>query len=163
MARPSDEGFREFYDQHRAGAFRTAFLITADREEARDITQEAFVRAFEHWPQLVEHDRPGAWLQTVVARLGVSWRRREALRRRRSPAGQEEQRFEPAEHEPALIRSLKALTPGQRAVVVLRFYADWSVDDVAKALGKRSGTVKALTAQGLSRLRPLLEAKGVRS
>src|SRR5919198_5402885 len=103
VARPSDEGFREFYSQHRAGAFRTAFLITADREEARDITQEAFVRAFERWPQLVEHDRPGAWLQTVVARLGVSWRRREALRRRRSPAEQEEQRFETAEPEPALI------------------------------------------------------------
>lgn len=142
--------------------FRAAYLITADREEARDLTQETFARAFQHWPDVSRHERPGAWLQTVVARLAISWRRRQAIRTRRTPlpatAVEDAVAF-----EPAVLEALRRLTPAQRAVVVLRFFADRSIEDVAETLGKRPGTVKALTAQALDRLRPVLEARGVRT
>jgi RNA polymerase sigma-70 factor, ECF subfamily len=68
MNQPERE-FEAFYQAHRAEVFRTAYLITAVREEARDLTQETFVRAFEHWAEVATHERPGAWLQTVVGRL----------------------------------------------------------------------------------------------
>src|SRR6266536_6604564 len=73
--------FVPFYEAHRAEVFGTAFLITLDREEAKDLTQETFARAFEHWHAVSRHERPGAWLQTVVGRLSISWRRRQAARR----------------------------------------------------------------------------------
>jgi RNA polymerase sigma-70 factor (sigma-E family) len=160
LGRP-DEEFGDFYEAHRAGVFRTAYLITADREEAHDLTQEAFVRAFQHWSEVSRHERPGAWLQTVVARLAISWRRRQAVRARRRPPTPTAT-DDASAYEPVVLDALKALTPAQRAVVVLRFFADRSIEDVATTLGKRPGTVKALTAQALDRLRSLLDARGVR-
>ncbi len=157
-----DVEFDGFYQAHRADVFRTAHLITADREEARDLTQETFVRAFQHWREVSAHERPGAWLQTVVARLAISWRRRQALRiklliARGDTAPEEVTQAD----EPIVLQALRALTPAQRTVVVLRFYADRSVEDVAQTLGKRPGTVKALTSQAMDRLRPVLQARGV--
>ena len=161
-----ERAFEPFYQAHRAAVFRTAYLITAEREEARDLTQETVVRAFEHWEEVSTHERPAAWLQTVVGRLSISWRRRQAVRRKaalRRGRSREVEVTDPTESaEPAVIQALQGLTPAQRTVLVLRFYADRSVEDVARTLGKRPGTVKALTAQGLERLRPVLDAKGVR-
>jgi len=155
-----DDQFSAFYEEHRADVFRTAFLITTDREEAHDLTQETFARAYEHWRAVANHERPGAWLQTVVGRLAISWRRRQTLRARLADPMEASVPEEP--NEPAVLQVLRMLTAAQRAVVVLRFYQDRSVDEVGRLLGKRPGTVKALTSQAMARMRPLLEAKGVR-
>lgn len=56
---------------------------------------------------------------------------------------------------------LSALTEDQRAVLLLRFVADMSVEDVAKAVGKRPGAVKALQRRGLAAAKRLLTRKGV--
>jgi RNA polymerase sigma-70 factor (ECF subfamily) len=124
----SDVEFDQFYQAHRAEVFRTAYLITADREEAQDLTQETFMRAFQHWRELSGHERPGAWLQTVVARLAISWRRRQALRLRLA-IGRGDTAAEGMSQtdEPVVLQALQALT-----------------------------------AQALDRLRPVLEARGVR-
>jgi RNA polymerase sigma-70 factor (sigma-E family) len=162
MLRGPDVEFDDFYQAHRADVFRAAYLITGDREEARDLTQETFVRAFQHWREVSRHERPGAWLQTVVARLAISWRRRQALRSKLVIAHRDVAPEDVAQaDEPVVLQALRGLTPAQRTVVVLRFYADRSVEDVARALGKRPGTVKALTAQAMARLRPVLQARGV--
>jgi len=162
LGRPHVE-FEDFYQAHRADVFRTAYLMTADREEARDLTQETFVRAFQHWREVSGHERPGAWLQTVVARLAISWRRRQAVRLKQVTAWGDAAPEEVTQaDEPVVLQALRGLTPAQRTVVVLRFYADRSVEDVAQTLGKRPGTVKALTAQAIDRLRPVLQARGVR-
>jgi RNA polymerase sigma factor (sigma-70 family) len=60
-----------------------------------------------------------------------------------------------------MLEALRSLTPSQRAAVTLRYYADWSVDEVARALGKRPGTVRALTSQAFTRLRALLQDEEV--
>jgi RNA polymerase sigma-70 factor (ECF subfamily) len=136
---------------------RTAYLITGDREEARDLAQEAFARAYERWGSVSKLERPGAWVQRVVANLAISHQRRERIRARAArPIGRvvADQR-EPI--DPALMDGLRALPPAQRAAVVLRYFADQSVHETAKALGKREGTVRALTSQGLHALRRRLE------
>jgi RNA polymerase sigma factor (sigma-70 family) len=152
--------FTNFYERHRDEVFRTAFLITTDREEARDLTQETFARAFQHWEVVSRHDRPGAWLQTVVTRQALSWRRRQVTRRRFY--GEPEGHMPESDVTLEVVTALRRLTANQRAVLVLRFYADRSVDDVARTQGKRPGTIKALTSQAIVRIRPLLEVKGVR-
>jgi DNA-directed RNA polymerase specialized sigma24 family protein len=55
--------------------------------------------------------------------------------------------------DPALADALRRLAPAQRAAVVLRFYLDMSVEAAAQALGKKPGTIRALTSQGIARLR----------
>ena len=154
-------GFEELCRSEYAAVVRTAWLITGDREEAVDIAQETFVRAYEHWKQVASMDRPAAWLQRVAANLALSWRRRRRVHsrpHRQAPAG-----APPADSivDPQLMHSLGKLTPAQRAVVVLRYLCDQSVDDVAQALGKRPGTVRALTSQGLERLRRVLDPEEV--
>ena len=133
---------------------RTAYLITGDREEAADVTQEAFARAYERWRSVSRMDRPGAWVTRVAVNLALSSRRRLRLRER---PGRSRPSAEPtAPFDPDLMDGLRALTPAQRAVVALRYLMDRSVEDVAHDLGKRPGTVRALTSQALQRLRQRL-------
>ena len=155
MGEDRREGFERLWREEYARVFRTAYLIVLDREEAADLTQEAFIRAYERWRSVERMQNPAAWLQRVAGNLALSWRRR----RRTAAAFVEshpgvETVMEPA--DPTLIGALRALAPAQRAVVVLRYYADQSVEDTARSLGKRPGTVKALAHQGIARLRTLL-------
>jgi RNA polymerase sigma-70 factor (sigma-E family) len=154
------QGFDEFYVEHFQTVIGTAFLLTGSREEARDLAQETFVRAYARWAAVSQHPEPLAWLRRVVTNLALSWRRRQRVRAR---VVHTEQPVPPPDApEPALMKALLWLTPSQRAVIVLRFYADLSVDQVASMPGKRPGTVRALTSQALSRLRQTLEPQGVR-
>ena len=127
-----------------------AFLIVGDRQDALDITQEAFSRALERWPQVGGMSNPQGWIYRVAVNLALS--RKRGLRRfsnrvpDRAVASQEPT-------DPTLTAVLMRLTPAQRAAIVLRFYLDLSIEDTAAALRKRPGTVRALTAQGIARLR----------
>lgn len=139
---------------------RTTYWVAGDLAEARDLTQEAFARAFATWRKVSALERPEAWVRRVAVNLALSHQRRQRLVRRPRPRIVEESSPEPAAPDPALRRALLELTPAQRAVIVLRFYADRSVAEVARDLGKRPGTVRALTSQGLTRLRARVEREG---
>jgi RNA polymerase sigma-70 factor (ECF subfamily) len=138
-----------------ASVVRAAYLVTGDREEALDIAQEAFERAYARWGRVGDLDRPGAWVQHVAVNIAISWRRRQRIRRSK-PALAEPIAGPPPEPDLELMAALLALTPAQRGAVVLRHFADRSVEEVASALGKRPGTVRALTAQAVARLREML-------
>ena len=135
---------------------RTAYLITGDREEAVDIAQEALARAYERWRVVSELDRPGAWLQRVAGNLAISWRRRQRYVSRSAVEIDERADKLAPGSDLELMEALQFLSPAQRAVVVLRYYADQPIDQVAKALNKQPGTVRALASQGLARLREFL-------
>src|SRR5438552_6937806 len=79
------EAFARFCRDHHASVVRMVFLITGDRQEAEDLAQEAFARAFERWKSVSALERPEAWVQRVAANLAVSWWRRALVRRRTPP------------------------------------------------------------------------------
>jgi RNA polymerase sigma-70 factor (sigma-E family) len=148
--------FEALWREEYARVFRTAVLVTGDRQEAADVTQEAFARAYERWRQVARTDRPGAWVQRVAVNLALTWRRRQRLQHRAiavQPTGFVAQ---PDLPDPELFSALRALPPQQRAAVVLRHWADLSIEETARTLGKSAGTVKALTSQGLANLRRTL-------
>jgi RNA polymerase sigma-70 factor (sigma-E family) len=150
--------FETLYVSEFPNVFRTAYLMTGDRQEALDLAQETFVRAFERWRAVRGTQNPAAWLQRVVANLAISLHRRQRIRHLRG-----ESRVEadlPAEiPDPNLMAALRALSPAQRVVIVLRYYADQSIEQVSETLGKRPGTITALTSQGLARLRAELKER----
>jgi RNA polymerase sigma-70 factor, ECF subfamily len=152
-----DPGFEFLCRQHYGSVVRTAYLITGDASEAVDLAQEAFVRAFERWDRVSTLDRPEAWLHRVVANLSRSWWRRRLLLRQRDRA-QDDVIQAPEPVDPRLMEALRALPDAQRTAVVLRFYADRSIEEVARTLGKRPGTIRALTSQGVARLRSSLSS-----
>jgi DNA-directed RNA polymerase specialized sigma24 family protein len=90
---------------------KAAFLILGDRDEARDVAQETFARAFSRWTQVRAMDNPEGWLYRVAVNLSVSWRRQ---RWRRVVATPPDGLYQPTEsNDPALTRALRRLTPSQ--------------------------------------------------
>jgi RNA polymerase sigma factor (sigma-70 family) len=130
---------------------RAAFLILGDRHEALDVAQETFARAHARWAQVGSMQNPEGWLLKVATNLSISTRRRAARRILGGAPDRADIATEPS--DPALAEALGILTPAQRAAIVLRFYLDLSIEDAARTLGKRPGTVRALTSQGVARLR----------
>jgi RNA polymerase sigma-70 factor, ECF subfamily len=151
-----EAGFEAFVRDEYRTVVRTAYWMTGNKQDAADLAQEAFARAYARWRTVSRMDRPDAWVQRVVVNLALSERRRRRIMeivRSRQQTGVVPETPAP---DPALRQALLALTPAQRSVIVLRYYVDRSIDEVARDLGKRPGTVRALTAQGLARLREQL-------
>lgn len=154
-------GFEGFCRAEYAPVVRLAFWMTGDRQEALDLAQEAFARAYERWRRVSKMDRPEAWVQRVTVNLALSARRRQRLLPRLRAQAKERVMPESEVPDPrpcagaALAHTCTAC--GDRASVL----RDRSVEETAHDLGKRPGTVRALTSQGLARLRKALSMEGV--
>ena len=145
-----DRAFEALWRAQFQAVVRTAAAITGSSQDGAELAQEAFARAYQHWRKVSQMERPDAWVHKVAANLAISQQRRSRLGRGPS-AERNVQGPEPPNED--LLASLRSLSPAQRAVICLRFYLDWSVQEVAEALHKRPGTVRALTHQGIQRLR----------
>lgn len=134
-------------------------LYTNDRDLAQELAQEALARACQHWRRVQRMDAPGAWLWRVALNLANrSFARRR--RRRHAEAGAAVGSIS-IDRDGAGVLDLRAavaaLPKRQRIAVMLRYYADLPVSEVADLMHCREGTVKALTHQGLDRLRRRLD------
>jgi RNA polymerase sigma-70 factor (sigma-E family) len=156
MARRDDEEFLRFAAGYGAQMRRTAYLLCGDWHRAADVTQEALIRLYVAWPRLDTDAGLRAYARrAVVSVLVDAARKRSSHERPRAdlPDGVVEDPAGDVADRLLLMQALAELPPRQRACVVLRFYEDLSVEDVAAALGCRSGTVKSQTARGLTSLR----------
>jgi RNA polymerase sigma-70 factor (ECF subfamily) len=155
--------FGAFYERTYQSAYRTAFGIVRDAALAADVTQEAFVAAFQHRHRF-RGDAPGhAWLHRIVVNEAL-----EALRRRR-PTVRDLQLAHPdppddsrsAVDRLAIFAALDGLPPRQRAAVVLRYYHDYDYATIAQILGTTSTNVGALLSRALDRLKVELDSAPV--
>jgi RNA polymerase sigma-70 factor (ECF subfamily) len=129
-------------------------LFTGSRDVGEELAQEAFVRACQHWEKVRALDAPGAWVHRVGINLAISRGRKLRTERRPHRRSGRPVDVEPAEVVgPELRDALLALGTDERAVVVLRFYGDLSVAQVAEILSIPEGTVKTRTRTGLAGLR----------
>lgn len=135
-------------------------LYCGDAGVAEDLAQETLARVWENWERVAGMERPDLWARRVAFNLAASWHRRQRGPRRRGWVvlclGEEMGRVE---GDAEFARLVKGLSPRERAVVVLRFYEDLSVADTAGLLGVREGTVRALTARAVARLRVGVEVE----
>lgn len=159
VASDAAASFTTFYRQAHADVYRALVLTLQDPELSADAVHEALTRALARWDEVSRYDNPTGWVYRVAlnwARSGFRRRTRELLTSR-APEVTAPPLPEPA--DPAVTLALRGLPVDQRAVVILRLYLDWSVADVAAALGVSSGTVKSRLARGLDRLRERLEVE----
>jgi RNA polymerase sigma-70 factor (sigma-E family) len=150
-----DDEFSLFFASRFDPARRTAHALCGDWVEAEEIAQHAFVRMYANWPK-VRRETAEAYLRTVVTRVFLDSRRRG--RRREQTVAEPPESAVPADTSGAderapLLAALQHVPPRQRAVLVLRYVHDLSVDQVAEALRCSTGTVKSQTARGLQTLR----------
>lgn len=138
---------------------RTAFLICGDWGQAEDLTQTVLLRMYLKWTSIDVHG-VDAYARMAIARLAVDesrrpWRRREHVSDQLPDRGID---GPSADDAMDVRKALADLPPGQRATLVLRYYAGCSVAETATALGVSEGTVKSQTARGLAALRGRLES-----
>jgi RNA polymerase sigma-70 factor (sigma-E family) len=147
--------FDDRFDELAGAAYRVAFRIVGQREEARDITQEALTRAYARWPRV--EGCAAAWVSRVSINLALDHVRR----RRRAPDPGPGVGRDPSAHageRADLVAALRRLPRRQRDVVVLRYLADLPEAEVAAALGFSVGSVKSHAHRGLAALRQLLRS-----
>lgn len=130
-------------------------LYVGDQPTAEELAQDAFARLCEHWPRVSAMSNRRAWLNRVALNLANSWfRRRSAERRARARHGPENGVDVPAHADAIAVRGAVAGLPRrQRMALVLRYFEDLPVAEVAVQMGCAQGTVKALTHKAIVALR----------
>jgi RNA polymerase sigma-70 factor (sigma-E family) len=135
---------------------RLAELLTGDRHRAEDLVQDALVRAYPRWDR-IRADDPSAYIRRAVLNGHRTWWTRRHLREvltdvlpDRVTAGDHAADYEQRD---LAVLLLSALTGRERAVIVLRFYADLAEAAIAAELGIAPGTVKSTLARALGKLR----------
>ena len=152
----SDEEFTQFVVARGPALRRTAFLMTGQWADAEDLTQTVLSRLYLAWPR-VRLDGAEGYARTILARSLVDTRRRFWHRER--PTSQLPERADLAdltEDRLDLRRALDLLPTNQRVVLVLRFWDDLTVQEVADMLRVSTGTVKSRTSRGLDAMRSVM-------
>lgn len=150
-----EQGFSRWAGERQLALLRTAVLLTGDRHRAEDLVQDALTQVALRWRRLRDGS-PEAYARQVIVRGNISWwrkHRREVVLDVYDDATSSPADTAAAERRIVLDRALAALTPRQRATVVLRYYDDLSERETAEALGVSVGTVKSQTHLALRRLR----------
>jgi RNA polymerase sigma-70 factor (ECF subfamily) len=150
----AEAAYAAFFRVHFTGVVRTVHLIVHDRQRAEDISQDAFVQLLRNWAKVSAYERPDAWVRRVAIRLAVRGLRRDALwttvRSFFVPRA-------PAEgSDPDLIEAIGRLPNAQRAAIVLHYYEDRPVAEVAALLGCAEATARVHLHRGRRRLAQLL-------
>lgn len=135
---------------------RHAFLLCGDDFQADDLVQEALVRAFTRPPRVRQPGAAEAYVRVIMVNLFIDGARRHSRWSRVAPL------LRPAVLTPdpadqvsdrdAMLTALRSISPRQRACVVLRYYEDLPVAEVAAVLGVGEGTVKRYLSEAMSRV-----------
>jgi RNA polymerase sigma-70 factor (sigma-E family) len=162
-----DEGgrqdFAEFVAARSLSLIRLAYVLTGNQDAAEDLLQSALIKAAAHWGRI--RTSPEGYVRRIMYREQVSrWQSR--VRRPETVMAQVPE--QPAEDPAASVdarlvlqSALRALPPGKRAVLALRYLEDLPESQVAEILGCSVGTVRSQTHKAITQLRLLLPALGL--
>ena len=146
--------YTAFFRDEFAGVLRTIELMLRDRGRAEEITQDAFVQLYLNWPKISRYERPDAWVRRVAIRLMMRSVRRDRLwrlvRGNLLPSAPDP----PSRYD--LAGAIRQLSGGQRAAIVLHYYEDRPVTEVAILLGCSESTARVQLHRGRKRLAQLL-------
>ncbi|MFJ3904550.1 SigE family RNA polymerase sigma factor [Streptomyces sp. NPDC090025] len=151
--------FLEFASARSGHLFRSACLLTSgDIHLAEDLVQETLGRMYAVWGRMARVGNPAGYAQTVLVRTFLSHRRRRSATER--PLGELPDRAPENGADPALrialLDALAGLAPKDRAVVVLRYWEDRSVEETADVLNTSSAAVRTRSTRALATLRKRL-------
>ncbi len=147
--------------QHQEPIFRYAYLLLGDADDAQDVAQEAFVRAFYNLKRFDTERTLRPWLLSIVSRLAHNWKRSAArqfqalVRLGRERRLEADEGLEPAEVE-QLWSAVRRLRPAFQQVIFMRFFLGLSEDETAQAASVPAGTIKSRMHRALGALREVI-------
>ena len=163
MGAQGDESFRGWAESSRPGLRRVAFLMSGDWFLADDLVQDVLIRMYDAWPRLGGTGDLSAYSRRVLVNLYLDHRRRPFRREQPTEELPEQSRSDddgPGTRD-QLLAALREVPAGQRAVLVLRYWEDQSIEQTAQMLGTSAGNVKSQSSRGLAALREALAAQGL--
>ncbi|WP_371787730.1 SigE family RNA polymerase sigma factor [Streptomyces griseoaurantiacus] len=155
----SARDFEAFVEACGPRLLRMAWLLTGDPHQAEDLLQTALAKVWPKWPRIAE-EHPEAYVRKTLVTTHASWWQRRW--RGEVPHGELPDRpstgdaFAAVDLEQTLAAAVRSLPRRQRAVLVLRYLEDLSVEETAQIMGCRSGTVKSQSVKALRTLRTAL-------
>jgi RNA polymerase sigma-70 factor (sigma-E family) len=165
MAGNDDE---DAFADYAAGALarlrRIAYLLCQDWHRSEDLTQIALTKLYVHWRRASAADNLDAYVSAILmnaylSEQRTSWWKRTHIHPDAAELLPAADSAIPASEDALDLRAaLRTLAPGRRAIVVLRYYCDYSIDQTAQMLGCSAGTVKSQTSRALAQLRGVLNS-----
>ncbi|MEV0786560.1 SigE family RNA polymerase sigma factor [Streptomyces sp. NPDC050423] len=158
MKSAQEDQYLEFVATRAKALYRSAYVLAAgDTHLAEDLVQETLSRVYVHWKRVAGADSPAAYAQTVLVRTSLTLRRRRSTGERpignmpdSAAAGPD------AALRLTLLDALGQLPPRDRAVLLLRYWEDRSIEETAQMLKLGSGAVRSQGTRALNRVRALL-------
>jgi len=171
LASGDREALAPLMGRHYRRLYRIALSYLRQPDDALDVVQEAFVKAYQWAPRWDGSAEAGPWLSRITVNLSIDrWRRNRRRAQTFAPLADgdhaatladlgpaPDRRVEGREAGERLATALRGLPERQRAVVVLRHYQDLSLEEIAVTLGMSLGTVKSSLHRALRRMREALE------
>ncbi len=155
---PSTADFDAFYQASARRVVLYLYAFCGDLTDAQDLAQEAYARAWQHWPKVSGYDNPEGWVRATGWRLAANrfrgLRRRWAAQARLGPPDVET--ASPSPDRVAVVAALQQLPAAQRQAVALHYLLDMSVNDIVRHTGAPAGTVKARLSRARTALADLL-------
>jgi RNA polymerase sigma-70 factor (sigma-E family) len=152
--RRHDADFVEYTTARWPQLVRTAYMLTGDFHEAEDLVQSTLIKVYAQWRRLRREEADFYVRRALVNNNRSRYRRRRVVHVLTPflPDIPEKSVDHPHERD-AVLEALAGLPPRQRTVVVLRYWNDLSVEEVAEIMGCSPGTVKSQAARALTKLR----------
>lgn len=159
MKQSVDEEFTTFVTHRSHALVRVAYTLTGDQRAAEDLVQGALAKTYARWSRI--EGNPESYARRIIYNDMVSaWRR--FGRHREESMAEVPDRAGARQHDHdttlrlVLREALLALPPRQRAVLVLRYLEDRTVEETAEVLGCRPGTVASQASRALAKLKDLV-------
>lgn len=161
-----DEAFGRLVELHQARVYATLAKITHEHDLALDLTQEAFIRAWEELDGFERRSAFSTWLYRIAVRLAYDALRRERPREASGstdvlpdPAPSPDERAAAGDDAEVLRRRVRQLPEMQRAVVTLRTWNGLSYREIAEVLGTTEGSARVSFHHAITRLRARYESE----
>jgi RNA polymerase sigma-70 factor (ECF subfamily) len=166
-----DDAFRALVERHGRSAFKLAYRMTGNEQDAEDVVQESFLRAYRHLGRFEARADFGTWLYRIVANCSVELIRTKQSRRDRSRGAPlddampladsrtpgPERLTESAEIARTVSRALDQLSPLERAAFTLRHYEGRSIEEIGRTLRLGTSASKHAVFRAVRKLRTSLE------
>lgn len=158
--------FESFFGRHQDAVYGYLLRLTGDTQTAHDLSQETFLRAWQHFARIVTYQAPLSWLFRVATNLALTHLRRRSLSLgvalpHASTLAHSDPALRIVERD-AVQQALLALAPRQRAALVLREVYGLSCEEVGQALGISRDAAKMLLLRGRTQFRLRYEREEVR-
>jgi RNA polymerase sigma-70 factor (sigma-E family) len=155
--------FTEYLTNRATWLRKVAYLLSGDWHRADDLVQTTMVKLYVGWPRFSQLDNIDGYVRTILVNTFLA-EQRSPWYRRAGPHSSAVDRPAPAGDLDAALdlrAALVSLPARQRATIVLRYYCDLPVEEVAEVLRCSTGTVKSQTARAIERLRGVLTPRAV--